>query len=146
MSSVAPPFTPSPPQSSPTTLRLLILSCPTLQTASKLSSLFLNQPYSNLQIDLIIIAGSCSPPSTLPAPDSSPLNQILFDQDPFNQTSSSIGLTSCILSQLETIVCRVLYIPTPQVSPYDMLERVDVDGRARGGRAQVDKIRLTPNR
>eukprot|EP00520_Triparma_pacifica_P007159 CAMPEP_0118647896 /NCGR_PEP_ID=MMETSP0785-20121206/8857_1 /TAXON_ID=91992 /ORGANISM="Bolidomonas pacifica, Strain CCMP 1866" /LENGTH=243 /DNA_ID=CAMNT_0006540033 /DNA_START=311 /DNA_END=1040 /DNA_ORIENTATION=- len=58
-------------------------------------------------------------------------------------SSSIVGVTSCVLSQLETIVCRVLYIPSPTTSPKSLLKTTPLPLSSTS--ASSDKLRLTPN-
>jgi hypothetical protein len=93
--------------------RLLVISDLDLPTSSSLSEHLL-QKKQHLQVDLIIIVGSLLPPPSNPSAITPPQT--------LEQTSSNIGTLTTIISQLENIVCRIIYIPssttpTPLLKP-----------------------------
>jgi len=104
---------------SPTSPSVLILSMPTLPLASSLAETYLLHPLP--PPDLIIALG----PFTTSEPQA---NNIIPTPE---QTAASIGTVTSVLSQLENIVCRLLYLPSHQ-DPFGLI-------------GSTDDLRLTPN-
>ena len=99
---------PSPPLLAPTSQTFLLLSSPTLSTASLLSELFLSSPsLSSLTIDAVLAL----------APDASELGDGLQrgtgeEEGSEEELAGRNGIMTCLLGQLENIVCRTIYLPT----------------------------------
>ncbi|GMH94163.1 hypothetical protein TrVE_jg1246 [Triparma verrucosa] len=102
---------------SPTNPNILLLSSPTLELSSRLSETFLLSPLSPPEgfPDLTIVLGPFLPlPPTLPSPE---------------HLAATTGTITSTLSQLENIVCRLLYLPSPLDPPQPSSTRLTPNSR-----------------
>ena len=126
-------------------LRLLVLSDVSLPSASKLAEYFLFNSEKFKAVDLIVVAGNVNCQGGGDWGEVGGVNS--FGESDLSggggcddahgvrqRKASDIGVMSGILSQLETIVCRVLYVPG---------ERDPVEVSVNNG--EKDCMRLTPN-